>query len=121
MSVAENYALVGHSPNPATFLPGGPSDVNSDLAPETLGFSDPPPLTTPQLGGARSSYWYNGRIYESDITRGLDVFRFSGRETGGALKLDHLNPQIQEFSLEEGTARSGMGAAGAAPHDRRDA
>lgn len=26
------------------------------------------------LGGSWSSYWYNGRIYSSDITRGLDVF-----------------------------------------------
>jgi hypothetical protein len=74
-------------------------DFTNALSPQTLGFSDPLPLVPPQLGGAWSSYWYNGRIYESDITRGLNVFRFSGRETGGALRLDHLNPQTQEFSL----------------------
>jgi hypothetical protein len=75
--------------------------------PETLGWSDPPPLgqvTTPtgtlvnELGGAWSSYWYNGFIYESEITKGLNVFRFSGPETGGAIRLPHLNPQTQEFS-----------------------
>jgi len=74
-------------------------DFTDAASTDTLGFSDPPPLTPPQLGGAWSSHWYFGRIYESDITRGLNVFRFSGRETGGALRLDHLNPQTQEFSL----------------------
>jgi hypothetical protein len=51
-----------------------------------------------QLGGAWSSYWYNNFIYESEITVGLNVFRLSGPETGGAIKLPHLNPQTQEFS-----------------------
>jgi hypothetical protein len=67
--------------------------------PVTLGWSDPPPLVPTQLGGAWSSYWYNNVIYESEITKGLNVFRFSGRETSGAMRLDHLNPQTQEFSL----------------------
>jgi hypothetical protein len=65
----------------------------------TVGWADPPPLVPPQLGGAWSSYWYNNFIYESEITKGLNVFRLSGNETGGALRLDHLNPQTQEFSL----------------------
>jgi hypothetical protein len=73
----------------------------------TLGWSDPPPLppvtnpagmTVNELGGAWSSYWYNNFIYESEITKGLNVFRFSGPETGGAIRLPHLNPQTQEFS-----------------------
>jgi hypothetical protein len=67
--------------------------------PVTLGWSDPPAIDPPDLGGAWSSYWYNNFIYESSITEGLNVFRFSGRETGGAMKLPHLNPQTQEFSL----------------------
>ena len=65
----------------------------------TLGWSDPPPLMPLDLGGAWGSYWYNGRIYESEITKGLNVFRFSGSATAGALRLGHLNPQTQEFSL----------------------
>jgi hypothetical protein len=68
--------------------------------PETLGWSDPPPLVPTQLGGAWASYWYNGFIYESEITKGLNVFRFTGKETRGAIRLPHLNPQTQEFSLE---------------------
>jgi hypothetical protein len=46
-----------------------------------------------------SSYWYNNFIYETNITEGLNIFRFSGKETGGAMRLPHLNPQTQEFSL----------------------
>jgi len=67
--------------------------------PVTLGWSDPPPLVPTQLGGAWSSYWYNGFIYESEITKGVSVFRFTGSQTAGAIRLPHLNPQTQEFSL----------------------
>jgi len=69
-------------------------------SPVTLGWSDPPTLTPPDLGGAWSSYWYNNFIYESEITKGLMVFRLSGNATAGAMRLDHLNPQTQEFSID---------------------
>jgi hypothetical protein len=74
-------------------------DITDPANAETLGWSDPPPLVPTQLGGAWSSYWYNNFIYEGNITEGLNVFRFSGRQTGGAMRLPHLNPQTQEFSL----------------------
>ncbi len=67
--------------------------------PVTLGWSDPPVITPADLGGAWSSYWYNNFIYESEITKGLNVFRFSGVQTAGTLRLAHLNPQTQEFTL----------------------
>jgi hypothetical protein len=86
------------------------TDFTDPASPVTVGWADPPSLgsgpfcgaTNPpgcQLGGAWSSYWYNNFVFESDITRGLAVYRVSGPVTGGALKLDHLNPQTQEFSL----------------------
>jgi hypothetical protein len=53
-----------------------------------------------QIGGSWSSYWYNNFVYESDITRGLNVFRVSDSVTAGAMMLDRLNPQTQEFSLD---------------------
>ena len=53
-----------------------------------------------QLGGSWSSYWYNNFVYESDITRGLNVFRVSGNATAGGIRLDRLNPQTQETSLD---------------------
>ncbi|HSE82503.1 MAG TPA: hypothetical protein VLA87_12575 [Gaiellaceae bacterium] len=67
---------------------------------ETVAWSDPPPLVPTQLGGAWSSYWYNNFIYESEITKGLNVFRLSSSTTAGAMRLGHLNPQTQEFTVD---------------------
>jgi hypothetical protein len=82
--------------------------------PVTVAWSDPPSLGpgpfcdpdgtgpapgTCQLGGAWSSYWYNNFIYESEITKGLNVFRVADRRLSGAIRVPHLNPQTQEFSL----------------------
>jgi hypothetical protein len=71
--------------------------------PRAEAWSDPEPITPPDLGGAWSSYDYNGFIYESSITEGLNVFRIGKKEREellrGAVHLDHLNPQTQEFSL----------------------
>jgi hypothetical protein len=66
---------------------------------EEIAFADPAPLVPTQLGGDWSSYWYNGRIYESDITRGLIIWELSDRAVAGASKVDHLNPQTQEFTI----------------------
>jgi hypothetical protein len=72
--------------------------------PRAEGWSDPEPITPPDLGGAWSSYFYNGFIYESHINEGLNVFRISKKREReelqrGLIHLDHLNPQTQEFSL----------------------
>jgi hypothetical protein len=85
-------------------------DFTDPMNPKTLGFSDPPPLarvTDPntgqlidELGGAWSSYFYNGIIYESEITKGLNLFRYTGKETRNTVRLGHLNPQTQEFTIE---------------------
>ena len=73
-----------------------------------LAYSDPPAISPPggpfcgglgcEIGGAWSSYWYNGFIYETNINEGLNVFRYSGNETAKAVRLSHLNPQTQEFT-----------------------
>ncbi len=52
-----------------------------------------------QQGGAWASYWYNGFIYESDTTKGLNVFRFNGREAAGALRLPYVNPQTEDMIM----------------------
>jgi hypothetical protein len=65
-----------------------------------LGWSDPPPVVPTDLAGAWSSYWYNNFIHETNITEGLNIFRFSGSQTAGAMRLGHLNPQTQEFSID---------------------
>jgi hypothetical protein len=89
------YVLVSGNYQAGTWV----TDFTDPGSPVTLGWSDPPPAVPTQLGGVWSSYWYNNFIYESEIQVGLNVFRFSGRATGGAIRLDHLNPQTQEFSL----------------------
>jgi len=71
-----------------------------------IAYADPAPLVNPdnpnaiELGGDWSTYWYNGRIYESDITRGLLIWKLSDRAVAGARMLSHLNPQTQEFTID---------------------
>jgi hypothetical protein len=75
-------------------------DFTDPTSARTAAWSDPPPLVPTQLGGAWSSYWYNNFIYESEITKGLNVFRLNDPTTTGAMSLGQLNPQTQEFSLD---------------------
>jgi hypothetical protein len=92
------YVLVSGNYQAGTWV----TDFTDPEEPETLGWSDPPPLVPTQLGGVWSSYWYNGLIYESEITEGLNVFRFTGRAVRNYVHLRQLNPQTQEFSLDDG-------------------
>ena len=64
-----------------------------------IAYADPAPLVPTQLGGDWSTYWYDGFIYESDITRGLLIWNLSDNAVAGARKLGHLNPQTQERTL----------------------
>jgi PA domain/LVIVD repeat len=80
-------------------------DFTDPANPEEIAFADPAPLIDPdppvgiEGGGDWSSYWYDGRIYESDMTRGLTIWNLSDRAVAGAKKLGHLNPQTQETSF----------------------
>jgi hypothetical protein len=47
-----------------------------------------------------SSYWYNGRIYQGDITRGLLIWRLDDRSVIQYLRTPHLNPQTQETTID---------------------
>jgi len=76
-------------------------DFTNPAAAKEIAYADPAPLdpNALTLGGDWSSYWYNGRIYESDITRGLLIWELSAPAVAGARKLPHLNPQTSEFTL----------------------
>jgi hypothetical protein len=74
-------------------------DFTNPASPQEIAYADPAPLTPRQLGGDWSSYWYDGYIYESDITRGLITWKLGDGRVSKALKLGHLNPQTQEFTL----------------------
>jgi PA domain len=77
-----------------------PTDVSE------IAFADPAPLIDPdppvgiEGGGDWSSYWYDGEIYESDMTRGLTIWELKDRAVRGARRLGHLNPQTQETTIE---------------------
>ena len=102
--VKSRYVVVSGNYQAGTWV----TDFTDPSNPLTIAWSDPPPLDlqTAQdgdlvdgIGGAWSSYWYNNFIYESEITKGLHVFRLSDAISGAAIQLHHLNPQTQEFSF----------------------
>ena len=75
-----------------------------------LAWSDPPPIVPTDLGGAWSSYFYNGYIYETNITEGLNIFEYTGPQV-----TRDLQPALPE------PADSGVhdqGQAQVAPLDR---
>ena len=76
-------------------------DFTDPTRPREIAYADPAPLSPTQLilGGDWSSYWYDGIIYESDITRGLITWRLNDPAVTGARTLGHSNPQTQEFTI----------------------
>ncbi|MEP6910198.1 MAG: hypothetical protein ABI896_07195 [Actinomycetota bacterium] len=53
--------------------------------------------TSRQRADTWSSYWYNGKIYANDISRGIDVFDLVLPNTPYGYPWAHLNPQTQEI------------------------
>ena len=94
---AKGYVLV------AAQYQGGISvvDFSNPASAKEIAYADPAPLSATQLilGGDWSDYWYNGRIYESDITRGLLIWELSDKAVSNVMTLQHLNPQTQEFTI----------------------
>jgi hypothetical protein len=76
----------------------GASD-RADATAVEVAYADPASLVPTQLGGDWSTYYYNGRIYESDVTRGLLIWNLSGKWATGAKRSPYLNPQTSEFTL----------------------
>jgi hypothetical protein len=83
-------------------------DLTDPARAREIAYADPAPLIDPnppvgiELGGDWSSYWYDGEIYESDILRGLIIWKLNDRRVRNSLRLGHLNPQTQEFSIGAG-------------------
>ncbi|MEO1038215.1 MAG: DUF305 domain-containing protein [Pseudomonadota bacterium] len=57
-------------------------DFTDSANPVEIGFFDRGPIDAEQrvLGGFWSSYWYDGRIYATEIVRGLDVLELTATE-----------------------------------------
>jgi hypothetical protein len=65
-----------------------------DWVGQEVAWVDPPPLaSTLVLGGAWSTHWYNGEIYESDIPRGVAIYTINEPWWQQAIDLPYLNPQ----------------------------
>ncbi|GAA3429368.1 hypothetical protein GCM10018953_65520 [Streptosporangium nondiastaticum] len=72
-------------------------DFTDAARPREIGFFERGPLGDGREGGSWSAYYYNGHIYSSDMTRGLDVLRVDDPLTDPARKvrLAELNAQTQ--------------------------
>lgn len=79
---------------------GGTSviDLDDPTAPREIGWLDRGPIDADRLvlGGAWSSYWYNGKIFVNDIQKGLDVINLATPLRAGIRgKRPYLNAQVQ--------------------------
>ncbi len=80
-------------------------DFTDPENPVEIAYFDRGPLSDTQLmlGGYWSVYWYNGYIYGSEITRGLDVFELTPSEylsqneieAAKLVRFEEFNPQLQ--------------------------
>jgi hypothetical protein len=68
--------------------------------PQEIAYADPPPVVPEADYGDWSTYWYNGRIYESDIQRGLIIWRLDDPRVGTYLTTPFSNPQSQLFTID---------------------
>ena len=71
-------------------------DWTNGLKPKEIAWFDRGPIAEDRLvlGGNWSTYFYNGRIYGSEIQRGFDVYELSGLKTGKPFR-GTLNAQTQ--------------------------
>ena len=108
--VAHNGSLVpipGRDVMVQAWYQGGISvfDFTDPTKPHEIAFFDRGPMNAEQLyiGGHWSAYWYNGRIYASEMGRGLDVLQLTPSEhlsqneidAANLVRWDQFNPQLQ--------------------------
>ena len=80
-------------------------DFTDSAKPVEIAYFDRGPIDPKDIivGGYWSTYWYNGRIYGSEISRGIDIFRLLASDfltqneidAASAVRLDTLNAQMQ--------------------------
>jgi hypothetical protein len=102
--VAHNGSLIpvaGRDVMVQAWYQGGLSvwDFTDSTNPVEIGFWERGPLSAQDLilGGAWSTYYYNGHIYSSDIQKGLDVLKITDPVTDPAASVtfNELNVQSQ--------------------------
>lgn len=108
--VAHNGSIVpvpGRDIMTQAWYQGGLSvfDFTDSAHPVEIAYFDRGPIDAQKLvvGGYWSTYWYNGRIYASEIARGMDVFRLMPSEyltqneidAASSVRMDEFNAQHQ--------------------------
>lgn len=108
--VAHNGSIIpvpGRDIMAQAWYQGGVSlmDFTDPENPFEIAFFDRGPLSIESLftGGYWSVYWYNGRLYGAEISRGIDVFRLTPSEhlteaeiaAAEMIQLDQFNAQLQ--------------------------
>ncbi len=111
--VAHNGSLIpvpGRDIKVQAWYQGGISimDFTDPANPIEIGYFDRGPIDSNMLmmGGSWSAYWYNGRIYSSEIARGLDIFQLTPTkfltqneiDAAEAVRVAELNVQTQEMT-----------------------
>jgi len=111
--VAHNGSLIpvpGRDLKVQAWYQGGISimDFTDPANPIEVGYFDRGPIDAKKLvmGGSWSAYWYNGRIYSSEIARGLDIFELTPTKWMTQNEIDAaktvektlLNVQTQEMT-----------------------
>ncbi|HEX9367619.1 MAG TPA: hypothetical protein VF921_13385, partial [Vicinamibacterales bacterium] len=107
--VAHNGSLVpvpGRDIMVQAWYQGGLSmfDFTDSAHPVEIAFFDRGPLDANNLivGGYWSTYWYNGRIYASEISRGLDIFKLLPSEYMSQNEIDAASlVRMDEFNAQE--------------------
>jgi hypothetical protein len=108
--VAHNGSLVpvpGRDIKVQSWYQGGISvfDFTDSANPVEIAYFDRGPISDTELvtGGYWSAYWYNGRVYGSEIYRGFDVFELTPSEhitqdeldAANLVRYEEFNPQHQ--------------------------
>jgi hypothetical protein len=108
--VAHNGSLVpvpGRDIMVQAWYQGGLSvfDFTDSAKPVEIAFFDRGPIDAKNMhgGGFWSTYWYNGSIYGSELTRGIDVFKLKPSEylsqneidAASLIRFEELNTQLQ--------------------------
>ncbi len=111
--VAHNGSLIpvpGRDIKVQAWYQGGISimDFTDPANPMEIGYFDRGPIDAKMLimGGSWSAYWYNGKIYSSEIARGLDIFELTPTkfltqneiDAAKAVNVAQLNVQTQEMT-----------------------
>lgn len=109
--VAHNGSLIpvpGRDIMIQAWYQGGVSvmDFTDAAHPKEIAYFDRGPIDPKMLvlGGSWSAYWYNGRIYSSEISRGLDIFELTPSkfltqneiDAAKSVKVAELNVQNQK-------------------------